>query len=123
MTARRRPTSFPANAAPQTVAAFGVNPAGAFQAAAIDEQYGLGMTHLSGTPRIGTSASAVSGWRYAGDLGPLQDFRGGAFVGKSAANIRFTPNVGLPSTAGPAPGLSPVTDLLRRIAEARSSLA
>jgi hypothetical protein len=117
---RRRPTGFPGNARPHTTVVFGLHPIAAHTEAVIDEQCGLGMTPLSGTPRIAGAMSGVIGNRFSGDCGPLQDFRGGAFVGKSAANIRYRPNIGLPSTSGPAPaGLSPVSNLLRQIAEQR----
>jgi hypothetical protein len=116
---RRRPDGFTANAKPLTMTVFGVEPIGAFQQSSIDEQCGLGMTERSGTVRIGNSGSPFVGYRYAGDCGPLQDFRGGAFVGKSASNIRYRPNIGLPSTSGPSPAMSPVTSLLADIAENR----
>lgn len=113
----RRPTGFPANTASEKILRFGVNPNSAFQIASIDRNNGMGMTPWSGSVRWGSSASMMT--RPAGDLGPLQDFRGGAFVGKSADNIRYRPNIAFPSTAGPAPAMSPVTSLLARIAENR----
>ncbi len=120
MARRARPTGFPGNARRHTTTVFGLHPIAVHTGSAIDEQCGLGMTPLSGTPRIAGALSGVIGNRFSGDCGPLQDFRGGAFVGKSADNIRYRPNIGLPSTKGPSPGgLSPVSDLLLRIAEQR----
>jgi len=105
-----RITEWAGNGRQATVRVAVPEPIGAFQAGAVDVNNGLGLTPLSGSVRWGDSGTPLSGTRYAGDLGPLQDFRGGAFLG-SAATARYRPNVALPSAAGPvAPNT--VLDLL-----------
>lgn len=82
--------------------AYGPHPVARYTAGSVD----LATTRpLAVTSRVGHRFGEPSapGWKYSGDLGRLQDFRGGAFVGKSRNLRRSGENRALPATS-PAAG-------------------
>ena len=88
------------------------HPIALFHERVLDTMWGRGLAGRDGYIRIGQPAPGGVG-RYAGELGPLQDFRGGAFVGRvGRTNIRAGLNKGLPNTAPSPAAISPMLDLL-----------
>jgi hypothetical protein len=63
---------------------------------AVDNANAQGLNGATGTVIIGEHGSPSA--RYSGDLGPLQAFRGAAFMGAST-NLRRGMNTALPATS------------------------
>lgn len=85
------------------------DPTAVAQQRSIDTVYGRGQAGLTGLIRWGLDGGAN---RYAGDLGPVQRFHGGAHVG-NAASIRPGFRGGLPATSTiPGQPANPMLSLL-----------
>lgn len=77
----------------------------------VDVAHAQGMNGASGSILFGEPSSPAM--KYSGDLGPLQDFRGGAFVTAAPASAIAPSSTALPATVGPhGRPLSPVMSVL-----------
>ncbi|MGI8685126.1 MAG: hypothetical protein ACR2MO_08590 [Acidimicrobiales bacterium] len=103
---------FPGNAVEARTTLHGPNPITTFEVGSTDAAWGRGLSGHTGSVIIGEPSSPAR--RYAGDLGPLQNFRGGAFLGRTP-DPRPGPNQALPSTGPPPAGPNAMVDLLGRM--------
>jgi hypothetical protein len=87
---------------------YGAHPLTKAMVASIDLVYGLAQNGGMGNYRFGERFAlphAGGSGRYAGELGPMQDFRGGWTVGKTQSLIGGTLRYGMKAGPSQAPGL------------------
>lgn len=109
MWGRRR---VPSNEVVVTQRVFVGDPIAGYQAGSVDALYGLGMAGRTGAA-VSIGASSAPTWRFSGDGGPLQNFRG-SLGGSSPAGVRAGFRQALPATAPPIADPNPLHELLRR---------
>jgi hypothetical protein len=86
------------------------DPPAARRVGALDAAYGRGMDSHAGV--IWRNGADERSRKFAGELGPLQHFRGGA---GSTASLLRSPNVALPATSSPPSTPNPVLATMRRM--------
>lgn len=79
---------------------YGPHPIGRYNAASVDRATTATLGGRGRGLRYGEQSSV--GWKFSGDLGPMQDMRGGAFVGRSTNLRKSGEDRALPNTSAAA---------------------